>query len=95
MYFKKKFLSEDISSKLNVINYQIKKMVKHHYYSLYQHWKLIDLTPEIFFSGFVISLFSSFFIKNQNFVHEFWDIILIVILLGKMDWNCEMFIFYN
>jgi hypothetical protein len=83
-------LTEDVGNKLNLLNYQINNLIKYHFNILYEHWKKIDLTAEFFFSGYIISLFSSFFITKLNFIHEFWDVILVEKWVGII--KCLMFI---
>ena len=72
-----KFLTDDLSEKLNIINYQINMLIKKKFLTLYNYWKKIDLQPEIFFSGFTISLFTSFFLEDIHFVYDFWDLIIV------------------
>jgi hypothetical protein len=71
------FFFDNLCPKLSLLHFQINHVVKHHYPLLYAKWKNNEILSEVLFSSFIISLFTSFVIQEQDFIQEFWDIILV------------------
>lgn len=71
------FFFDNLCPKLSLLHFQINHVIKHHYPLLHTKWKNNEILSEVLFSSFIISLFTSFVIEDQDFIQEFWDIILI------------------
>jgi hypothetical protein len=71
------FFFDNLCPKLSLLHFQINHVVKHHYPLLHAKWKNNEILSEVLFSSFIISIFTSFVIEDQDFIQEFWDIILI------------------
>lgn len=71
------FFFDNLCPKLSLLHFQINHVIRHHYPLLHTKWKNNEILSEVLFSSFIISLFTSFVIEDQDFIQEFWDIILI------------------
>ena len=70
------FFLDNLCPKLSLLHFQMNHVIKHHYPLVHAKWKNNEILSEVLFSSFIISLFTSFVIKNQKFIEDFWDIIL-------------------
>lgn len=71
------FFFDNLCPKLSLLHFQINHVIKHHYPLLHAKWKNHEILSEVLFSSFIISVFTSFVIKDQEFIQDFWDIILV------------------
>lgn len=71
------FFFDNLCPKLSLLHFQINHVIKYHYPLLHAKWKNNEILSEVLFSSFIISIFTSFVIEDQDFIEEFWDIILI------------------
>ena len=84
------YFTNNLCDKLNVVNLHFNVLVQNYYPDLYVRWKNLDIGVEYLLSSYLISIFTSFLYDENDFVLDFWDIILLVESLGKVVRNSQV-----
>lgn len=91
----KEYFNDLLCEKLNIINMHMNVLMMKYFPDLCVQWKNYDISSEIVFSSYLISLFTSFLTPQNDFLFDFWDIILLVFSKGKVIGNCEVYFVHN
>lgn len=70
------FFTDNLCVKLNLLHFQLNHLVQEFFPNLSARWRNSDMGSEIFFSSFLISLFTSYSYSDSRFLFEFWDVIM-------------------
>ena len=71
------FFSDRLNGRVNSLHFQLNHLIQEYYPALFMKWKSYDINSGVLFNSFIISLFTSHTLSNQNMLLEFWDIILV------------------
>lgn len=63
--------------KINELHFHLNSFIKKFYPSLFVKWKNIEISSELLFSSFLISIFTSCSQLDEQILREFWDVVLV------------------